>query len=144
MLNEILNSLGEVSLYEHKDFYFDKDLNYNHWTKIKFKRENSIQINFEITNRDFRLDIDRIEEALYISYDDLIENKKEIKNFIVMIFTSLIRVEYCGKRYTKIFFVAKNGIIIDSIEFYKNTFFRFKYKCQEITYTPIFPEGSEG
>jgi len=143
IINQALILLERETLFFNKDFKLNKDINSKDWIKLSLHKINRVPICLEITSGEIRIDIDRAEEVICISHNFIKENKENIIKLIVMILSSFIKVKYCGKGYTKIFFLDKNNKVLDAIEHYKNILFSLKLKCKEHIYMPIYPRGIE-
>ena len=56
-------------------------------------------------------------ETYTYSLDFIKNNEGYIKKIIKMLFTSTVRAEHCGKNYTKLYFIDKEGNILDTFTF---------------------------
>jgi len=138
MINDVLISLGEEPLFLNKNFITYEDLHFSHWVKLLFIKKNSLNITFVLSNGGLRVDIDRAEEIIDISYENLIKNNEITKQILLMIFTSTIMIQYCGEHTTFLYFIKNNTVKKYK---YSTTLITICFrKCKEKIYTPIFPE----
>ena len=137
IISNVLIKLGKKSLLKNKDFKIYQELHFEHWVKLSLDKNNTISIVLEITNGGLRIDIDRAEEMIDFSYEYINNNTEDVVNILMMIFTSQIMVQYCGKYLTKLYFI-NNGTV--QTYTYSNTLLVFKCPkdCQEKLYLPIY------
>jgi hypothetical protein len=137
IINKVLLSLNQKSLFQNKDFKIDKELHFKHWVKIYLEKDNSISIIFEISEDGLRIDIDRAEELMSFSYKYIFNNSKEVEKCLFMIFTSTILIQYCGNHLTYLFFIK--GKTVQSYKYStKLWIIDFFKKCKEKIYLPIY------
>ena len=145
LIDSVLIDLKQKPLDENSDFILDPKWNENHYIIIRFKKPKSISIKFEISYADFVIYIDRTEESYGWNYKFIEANKEYVIGMIKTIFTERIRVEYCGKNYTKIYFIDDKGITTNTLtyRFSLLSLFTFRWNCwiwnrAEKIYDPIY------
>jgi len=135
-INDVLISLGQPKLVENPDFVFG-ELSCESWLDARLERQGSVNLRFIVASSEIRIDIDRAEEALHIDPSIYQENLEGLRQLVTMLFTCRIRVERCGKKYTKIDFFDNNNECIDSIT-HRTSLFYLKLNCTTIEYPPIY------
>jgi hypothetical protein len=135
LIDEVLISLKQNLILENSDFLID-EMSSDRYLRIKYT--SSSHINFAITFMPFgiQVDIDRAIEVYDISMAYFNTNKDEFRKFIVTLFTSIIKVEYCGSNHTKIYFYNDNGDCVKTLKHVKGLYLKFGCKIKE--YRPIY------
>lgn len=87
-------------------------------------------------NNALQINIDRTNESFEWSDKQIKENIEEIKDFIKTLFTSRIKVEYCGANYTKIYFYSDSGECIKTFKYVTGLY--LKIGCQTKEYQSIY------
>jgi hypothetical protein len=134
LINQVFEKIHFEKILKNKLFTIDSSFDFQHYLKVDFHHKNAINISFHFSNDDLRVDVDRIEEAFYLSNHMIFEKEDYLKEWVTIIFTSTIEVEYCGERYTKLFFL-KNGNCIKTLK--SSRLIYLKMGCVKKTYNPI-------
>ena len=135
-IDDVLISLGQHKLVENPDFVFG-ELSCESWLDARFERQGAVDLRFIVASSEIRIDIDRAEEALHIDPSIYQEHLEDLRHLVTMLFTCRIRVEHCGKKYTRIDFFDSNNECIDSIT-HRTSLFYLKLNCTTREYPPIY------
>ncbi len=135
LINEVLISLKQPLILENSDFLID-EMSAERYLKIKYTPSNHINFTITFTPFGIQIDIDRIPEAYDVSIEYFNTNKENIKKFIVILFTSITKVEYCGANYTKIYFYSTSRDCIKTLKYIKGLY--LKIGCERKEYKPIY------
>ena len=137
LFDEVLNDLKQHQLFTNKNFTI---LGKKYEDNIIFTlvKKNTIRLDIFINEDSLEIHIDKTAETFVYSLEMIKNNEQHIKNVLKMIFTSKIKVKYCGKNYTKIYFIINNEVL-NTFVFRKGLSF-FKQKCNKKIYPPIFGE----
>lgn len=135
LINEVLSSLKQFLLLENQDFILD-EMTAERYLKLKYTSSN--HINFMITISPFgtTVDVDRAMEVYDVGKEYIINNKSDYKAFFIMLFTSRIKVEYCGSNYTKIYFLDDNGDCVKTLKHVTGLY--LKVGCKTMEYPSIY------
>ena len=137
IINEVLLLLNEKPLFQNSNFKIYEELHFADWIKVSLIKSNNVALTFELSHGGLRIDIDKAIEIIDLSYENIVTNSEKLKKILMMIFTSTIMVQYCGKYITNLYFI-KN----DSVETYRYAStllpMRFSRYCEEKVYLPIF------
>ncbi|MCH9740224.1 MAG: hypothetical protein K0U38_05230 [Epsilonproteobacteria bacterium] len=139
VISSALLKINQLSLFENEDFEPLKGkIHSKDYVVLQLTNPNTIELLFWLECGDLRIDIDRTNETFVYDYDSVVSDRAEIVNLITMIFTSNIKVEYCGEHYTNLYFMNQDGKVLDSLR-YRDALFAFRKKCVEKIYPPIYP-----
>jgi hypothetical protein len=136
LVNSVLQDLDINALEANKDFTIDELFHQEHYVKFLLKKPNSINLELIFINNALQINIDRTNESFEWSDKEIRENIEEIKCFLKMLFTSRIKVEYCGSNYTKISFYDVNGNCVKTLKYITGLYLKFRCKVKE--YKPIY------
>jgi hypothetical protein len=134
IIDSVLHNLGEESsILDNLMFNID-EMSWEEYLILKCNKKGFIKFKIYISKYDLRIDIDRVEEALHI---DLSEPLKEniIKQYIEILYTCRIEVQYCGNNYTKLFFYNNEGVCCKTIKQIRGLY--LKLFCKSKSYPPL-------
>jgi hypothetical protein len=136
LVNSVLKSLDIASLEANKDFTIDEQFHQEHYVKFLLQRSNCINLELIFINNALQINIDRTNESFEWSNNQIQENTEEVKDIIKMLFTSRIKVEYCGYNYTKLYFYNVSGNCVKSLKFVTGLY--LKVGCKTMEHSPIY------
>ena len=136
LINSVFNKINVSPLLENEDFSVSSLYNNKDVLVLNLVKKNTIELEILIAKDSLLFGIDRVYEAYEVTNKYITEKKKEVADFIEMLFTYNIKVKYCGSNYTKILFINNNGEVVDKIIFI--TGFYLKIKCKIKDYSPIY------
>jgi len=136
LVNSALNNVKSLHLSENNDFLIDLSFNYKHYIKYSLKKLDCINIDLILTSDALQIDVDRVNEAFVWSDKQVIEDKNVIENFIKMLFTSTIKVKYCGPHYTKLYFFDDQRHCVKTLKYITGLYLKIGCKTKE--YQPIY------
>jgi hypothetical protein len=125
-LNSILVTKRISKLLSNTDFIVD-DLSTIFYLKLNFNK--TIILNFILTDDEFQIDIDRISEAYIWNNNQLFTDYKNIESIILMILTCNIKVEYKGDYFTKLYFINKEGRLLNTLKSINGMFYFVHKSC---------------
>lgn len=134
-INQVLLRLNKPTIFENPDFSID-EMSMEFYLKLNFAKKESIHFNIKISLHDIQIGIDRIDEAFTWSTNALEHDKKEIDNLIEQLFTSTIKVEYCGSNYTKLYLLNSIGECSKTLKYVTGLY--LKINCQTREYKPVY------
>lgn len=134
-INSLLKGYNEEPIFDNKNFIVD-EMSWSEYLKITFRKSDSISFQLICSSCEFQINIDRTNEALDLSSTDFSKYKPLIKNFLDFLFTSKVKVEYCGSNYTKIYFYDDNGNCVKTLKYVTGLYLKFGCKIKE--YKPIY------
>jgi hypothetical protein len=136
LINSVLKDIGIPSLKTNKDFTIDEHFHQEHYVKFSLQKTNCINLELIFINNALQINIDRTNESFEWSNKQIKENVEEIKSFVKVLFTSRIKVKYCGSNYTKISFFDGNGCNVKTLKYVSGLY--LKISCQSKEYSPIY------
>ncbi|MBK7883795.1 MAG: hypothetical protein IPJ81_08335 [Chitinophagaceae bacterium] len=136
LVNSVLENLNVASLETNRDFIIDKSYYQEHYVKFLLQKPNCIELQLIFINNAIQINIDRTNETFEWSDKQIQKNINEVKGFIKMLFTSTIKVEYCGFNYTKIYFYDVSGNCVKNLKYVTGLYLKFGCKIKE--YKPIY------
>jgi hypothetical protein len=136
LVNSVLDNLNVASLETNKDFITDESFHQEHYVKFLLQKPNCIELQLIFINNALQINIDRTNESFEWSDEQIQGNINDVKGFIKMLFTSVIKVEYCGSNYTKINFYDGNGDCVKTLKFVTGLY--LKAGCKTKEYKPIY------
>lgn len=139
IFNKVFDNLNQEKLFNNKDFTFIGKPYVDNIT-LTLVKDDMIRLDIVIEEDGLEIHIDKTAETFCFNLKFIKNNEEFIKNIIKMIFLSKIKVEYCGKKYTKLYFINKHGIVIDTFTFRNSIWGLFisKRNCIEKIYVPIY------
>lgn len=141
LFNVVCSELNQKSLLENEYFNIVTGSNYNHYIELDLNKKNAISLRLYLNSEAVTIDIDRASEGYVFDIEFIKNNEAYFINFIRMLFTSIIEVEYCGRYYTKIYFKNMEGKVLETLKYV--TFFYWRKNCITKKYLPIFPHTSK-
>lgn len=136
LVNSVLNSINAKHLLINEDFIINSDFHHEHYVKFLLRKPHCINLELIFINNAFQINIDRTNESFEWSEKQIQENRQDILNFLKMLFTSRIKVEYYGSNYTKIYFFNTNGDCLKTLKFVTGLY--LKFGCTTMEYPPIY------
>lgn len=136
LISKVFKSLGKPKLFKNTDFQIVGKEYENH-VILTTNNNDLIRLDIILYNEGMEFHLDKTSETFSYGLEYIQENEASIVKIITMIFTSKIKVEYCGEKYTKLSFFAKEETPIYT-HVYKKGLFTFKRKCIEKIYFPIY------
>jgi hypothetical protein len=136
LVNSVLESLNVAPLETSIDFIIDESFHQEHYVKFLLQKPNCINLELIFINNTLQINIDRTNESFEWSNKLIQENIKEVKGFINMLFTSTIKVEYCGSKYTKIYFYDDSGNCVKTLKYVTGLY--LKVGCKTKEYQPVY------
>lgn len=134
IVNDILHEYGQLPIFDNEDFIV-KEMWYFQLI-MKFEREHCIPFCLHFTSNGIRIDIDRMEEFIDISFVSIENYKNKVTTYLKLIFECSVQIKYCGKHYTKIYFIDNNGTCIHSGRYITGLY--LKINCVTKEYPPIY------
>lgn len=135
LINEVLVNLNQSALLENSSFLID-EMSSERYLKVKYDSLSHISFTIVLTPLGIQVDVDRAIEAYDVGIEYFNNNKTEFKNLIKMLFTSRIKVEYCGSNYTKIYFYDVRGSQVKTFKYVTGLY--LKVGCITKEYHPIY------
>ncbi|MCB0740983.1 MAG: hypothetical protein R2796_07660 [Chitinophagaceae bacterium] len=136
LVNSVLESLNVSSLESNKDFIIDESFHQEHYVKFLLQKPSCIELQLIFISNALQINIDRTNESFEWSDKQIQENINDVKGFIKMLFTSTIKVEYCGSNYTKLYFYDVSGNCVKTLKYVTGLYLKFNCKTKE--YKPIY------
>jgi hypothetical protein len=136
IVNSALININRLPLSSNEDFFIDAHGNYEHYVKYTLKKNYCIGFDLILVNDYLQLDIDRVSEAYVWSIEQVRNEKNKIIEFLEALFTSTIKVEYCGSNYTKLYMINSEGNCIKTLKVTGLTY--LKVNCTTKEYPPIY------
>lgn len=136
IIDNVLKELNQPGVLSNQDFNIDEISSEFYLKAYLNTPSNELSLNIILSNFDIQIDIDRVNEAFVWSNKQIKEEEQEIKDIIKMLFTSNIKVEYCGSNYTKLYFYNKNRICIKTSKYITGLY--LKVMCKTKEYRPIY------
>lgn len=136
LVNSVLERLDVGSIEANEDFAIDELFHQEHYVKFLLQKPNCINMEFIFINNALQINIDRTNEAFEWSDKQIKENIEEIKDFIKMLFTSRIKVKYCGSNYTQIYFYNDSEQCVKILKYVTGLY--LKVGCKTKEYQPIY------
>lgn len=135
IVNNALKQLKAFQILDSPDFSIDK-ISHKNYLKIDLRKSNNVDLSIIITLDGIQINIDRVNEGVEWSYSQYEKSQDEVINLIKIIFTSEIRVQYCGTKYTKILFFDKKKECLKTIKSIEGLY--LKINCKIKKYPPIY------
>ena len=135
LINEVLVNVNQSALLENSNFLID-EMSSERYLKVKYDSLGHISFTIVLTPLGIQVDVDRAIEAYDVGIEYFNNNKTEFKNLIKMLFTSRIKVEYCGSNYTKIYFYDVSGSQVKTFKYVTGLYLKVGCKIKE--YHPIY------
>lgn len=135
LINEVLVNMNQSTLLENSNFLID-EMSSERYLKVKYDSLSHISFTIVFTPLGIQVDVDRAIEAYDVGIEYFNSNKAEFKNLIKMLFTSRIKVEYCGSNYTKIYFYDIGGSQVKTFKYVTGLYLKVGCKIKE--YHPIY------
>lgn len=136
LINSVLKNLDVASLEANEDFTIDEQFHQEHYIKFLLQKPYCVNLELILINNALQINLDRANESFEWSNLQINENIEEIKSFIKMLFTSIIKVEYCGSHYTKIYLYNESGNCIKTLKYVTGLYLKVGCKIKE--YPPIY------
>ncbi len=138
VISKVLRQLNQPSLFNNQNFKLVKGSYHDEYDIVlSLIKKDSPELTFWLDRSGMRLDIDNVLEAFCVDDNYIEKHEKAVLDYLTMVFTSTIKVEHCGKHYTKLTFTGDNGEILDTFS-YRDAIFAFRSNCQEKAYSPIY------
>ena len=135
LINEVLVNMNQSTLLENSNFLID-EMSSERYLKVKYDSLSHISFTIVFTPLGIQVNVDRATEAYDVGIEYFNSNKAEFKNLIKMLFTSRIKVEYCGSNYTKIYFYDIGGSQVKTFKYVTGLYLKVGCKIKE--YHPIY------
>lgn len=136
LVNSALERLNVKPLFINEDFSLDSTFHQEHYVKFFLNKPDCIKLELVFINNALQINIDRINESFEWSENQIKENANDVKDFIKMIFTTTIKVEYCGSNYTKIHFIDIDENCVKTLKYVTGIY--LKIGCLIKEYKPIY------
>lgn len=136
LIDTVLKELNQPVIFENPDFNINEIssefyLNVEHHTP-----RDTPTLNIILSNFDIQIDIDRVNEAFMWTNKQIKEEEEEIKVTVKMLFTSNIKIEYCGSNYTKLYFYNSKGVCVKILRYITGLY--LKFNCKTRDYNSIY------
>ena len=135
IVNKVLMRYNQPAIFDNSDFAI-AEISWEEFLKIEFKKENAVNFDIIISNSGIQIDIDRIVEAVSINSKDFEKHVKMFEDYLTMVLTSFIKVDYYGSNYTKLYFMDEKGECVKTLKYVTGLY--LKRKPQSKQYAPIF------
>ncbi len=121
---------------KNPDFGMDLNWAFNNYVQFNLCKPRVVQFSIIVQESGISINIDRYSEVLDWGDNSLKENSQEVSEWIETVLTSTIRIEYCGKNYTKFYFLDKSGKVIKTVKHIRGLY--LKINCSSTEYQPIY------
>jgi len=138
-INSLLKEYNEKPIFDNKHFIIN-GMSWEEYLKLTFKKIDSINFEIICSSNEFQINIDRVNEALDLSYSDFFKNKLIVKDFFFFLFKCRIKIDYCGSNYTKIYFFDDGGNCVKTMKYVTGLY--LKVGCKTKEYPPIYTKWS--
>ncbi|MCG3167164.1 MAG: hypothetical protein POELPBGB_02948 [Bacteroidia bacterium] len=136
IINSVFESINVPELLSNQDFIVDNNFHFEHCVKFILRKPNAINLELVLISDALQINIDRTMETFEWSNSQISKDIIDVKNLIKILFTSRIKVEYCGSNYTKLYFIDKYDNYLKTLKYIKGLY--FKIGCEIKEYEPIY------
>jgi hypothetical protein len=151
VVNAALQELDKPVIFKNHDIVLN-GMNSEDYLTLHFCKENEKSLNFivNISSDNVEIHLSGIPEAFFWPYERITKDKVEIKNIIVILLTSTIKVDCYGSNhytnYKKMYFNNTKGDCIHIVERITGLLPMFilkKLNCETIIYEPFYNQKVE-
>ncbi|MEZ4912404.1 MAG: hypothetical protein R2774_16305 [Saprospiraceae bacterium] len=135
LINEVLISLKQPLLLENQYFIID-EMTAEYYLRLKYSAPSRINFIITISPHGTSIDVDRAMEAFNVGIEFINNNKADYRALFLILFTSRIKIEYCGSNYTKIYFYDESGHCVKTLKYVTGLYLKIGCKTKE--YPPIY------
>ena len=145
LIDDVLINIGEPNLETNKSVIFSPEeyaiYNSNSFASFRFKNKESIDIVIVIIDDILRIDIEGLFEFREYFIDDIKNNENILKEELILLFTSEVRVEYYCEDYIKIILFNSRFNKVKEYRYYRGfllPFYYWLYEPRKKIYNSLF------